>query len=160
DRSFLMLSPTIAVVTNIEADHLDVYRDLDDIREAFVAFANKVPFYGAVILPSELATPDFRERIHRRIVTFGGDDAADVQVSDVRFEALGSRFAIRWNGGPRRECTLQVPGMHNVLNAAAAFAAAAEIGAEAATIVQGLEKFAGVERRFQVRTRGPVTVID
>ncbi len=161
DRSFLMLSPTIAVVTNVEADHLDNYRDLEDIQDAFVSFVNKVPFYGVVVLPADcVAVAAVRDRIKRRVLTFGASESADVTVSDCVFEKLHSRFILSYNGSSRQECALRVPGMHNVLNAAAAFAAALEMGVAPDTIADGLEAFGGVERRFEIKSAGPVTVID
>ena len=161
DRSFLMLSPTIAVVTNVEADHLDNYRDLADIQDAFVSFVNKVPFYGVVVLPTDCpAVAAVRDRIKRRVITFGASESADVTVSDCVFERLHSRFILSYNGSSRQECALRVPGMHNVLNASAAFAAALEMGVAPDTIADGLEAFGGVERRFEIKSEGPVTVID
>ncbi len=161
DRSFLMLSPTIAVVTNVEADHLDNYRDLEDIQDAFVSFVNKVPFYGVVVLSADCpAVAAVRGRIKRRVITFGASESADVTVSDCVFEKLNSRFILSYNGGSQQECALRVPGMHNVLNAAAAFAAALEMGVAPDTIADGLEAFGGVERRFEIKSAGPVTVID
>src|SRR5881296_3159334 len=125
DRSFLLLSPTIAVVTNIEPDHLDHYRDLEDIQNAFLTFVNKVPFYGAAILClDEPAVQSLIPQIKRRIVTFGTAAHAHVSIVDCASEKLGSRFTVRFNGGSCQSIALQVPGMHNVLNAAAAFAAA------------------------------------
>ena len=156
-----MLSPTIAVVTNIEADHLDNYRDLDDILDAFVEFVNKVPFYGAVVLPSDCpAVRSVADRIKRPMISFGVSPTADVAVSDCVFEKLNSRFVLSYSAGRRQECALRVPGMHNVLNAAAAFAAALEMGVGPDTIADGLEAFGGVERRFEIKSTGPVTVID
>src|SRR3954465_6132248 len=100
DRSFLLLSPTIAVVTNIEADHLDQYRDLDDIKNAFISFINKVPFYGAAILCiDEPAVQSLIPEIKRRIITYGTAATADVCVTDVNLEGLGSTFTVRFNGG-------------------------------------------------------------
>ena len=161
DRSFLMLSPTIAVVTNVEADHLDNYRDLEDIQDAFISFVNKVPFYGAVILPADCpGVRSVADRVKRRVITFGVSPAADVTITDCVFEKLNSRFVLSYNGGNRQECALRVPGMHNVLNAAAAFAAAMEMGVGPDTIADGLEAFGGVERRFEIKSSGPVTVID
>lgn len=161
DRSFLMLSPTIAVVTNVEADHLDNYRNLEDIQEAFVSFVNKVPFYGVVILPSDSpAVGEIVSQIKRRVVTFGVSEDADVRVSDCAFDHLSSAFVVRYDGGKRQECVLRAPGMHNVLNASAAFASALEMGIEPETIAAALEAFDGVERRFEIKARSPVTVID
>src|SRR5438876_7979750 len=125
DRSFLLLSPTIAVVTNIEADHLDHYRDLEDIQAAFLSFINKVPFYGAVVLClDEPAVQSLIPQVKRRIITFGTAAPADVSITDVNVEGLGSSFILRFNGGTLQTFKLSVPGVHNVLNATAAFAAA------------------------------------
>src|SRR5437868_11391834 len=100
DRSFLPLSPTIAVVTNIEADHLDHYRDLEDIQTAFLSFINKVPFYGAAILClDDPAVQSLIPRINRRFVTFGAAAQADVSIIESSIEGLGSAFTLRFNGG-------------------------------------------------------------
>ena len=161
DRSFLLLSPTIAVVTNIEADHLDHYRDLEDIQAAFLTFINKVPFYGAAILClDEPAVQSLIPKIKRRIVTYGTAAPADVSITDVNVDGLGSSFILRFNGGAKLKFRLHVPGMHNVLNATGAFAAAREMGVEPNVIAAALESFPGVERRFQVKSRVGVTVID
>ena len=161
DRSFLLLSPTIAVVTNIEADHLDHYRDLEDIQAAFLSFINKVPFYGAAILcVDEPGVQSLIPRIKRRIVTFGAAATADVSISDVTLEGLGSSFVIRFNGSGKQKVRLNVPGIHNVLNATAAFAAASDLGVEPNVSASALENFRGVERRFQVKSRDGITVID
>jgi UDP-N-acetylmuramate--alanine ligase len=161
DRSFLLLSPTIAVITNIEADHLDHYRDLEDIQAAFLSFINKVPFYGATILClDEPAVQSLIPRVKRRIVTYGTAAPCDVRITDVNTEGLGSTFVLRFNGGSVQKFKLNVPGMHNVLNATAAFAAARDMGVEASLIASGLEGFRGVNRRFQVKAHDGVTVID
>jgi UDP-N-acetylmuramate--alanine ligase len=161
DRSFLLLSPTIAVVTNIEADHLDQYRDLDDIQTAFLSFINKVPFYGVAILClDEPAVQSLIPQVKRRIVTYGTAAPSDVRIADVHIEGLGSTFSLRFNGGSIQNFKLNVPGMHNVLNATAAFAAARDMGVEASVIASGLESFGGVNRRFQVKSRDGITVID
>src|SRR5437016_2155336 len=100
DRSFLLLSPTIAVVTNIEADHLDRYRDLEDIQTAFLSFINKVPFYGAAILNlDEAAVQSLIPQVKRRIITYGTAAPSDVRITDVDIEGLGSTFILRFNGG-------------------------------------------------------------
>jgi UDP-N-acetylmuramate--alanine ligase len=152
DRSFLLLSPTIAVVTNIEADHLDHYRDLEDIQSAFLSFINKVPFYGAAILCIDCpAVQSLIPQIKRRIVTYGTAATADVCITDVSLNGLGSTFTVRFNGGSTHEFRLDVPGMHNVLNATAAFAAARDMGVEPQVIGAGLSSFKGVDRRFQIK---------
>ncbi|PYS09990.1 MAG: UDP-N-acetylmuramate--L-alanine ligase [Acidobacteria bacterium] len=161
DRSFLLLSPTIAVVTNIEADHLDRYRDLEDIQTAFLSFINKVPFYGAAILNlDEAAVQSLIPQVKRRIITYGTAAPSDVRITDVNIEGLGSTFTLRFNGGTSQEFRLNGPGAHNVLNATAAFAAARDMGVEPRVIASALETFRGVDRRFQVKSRGGITVID
>jgi UDP-N-acetylmuramate--alanine ligase len=161
DRSFLLLSPAIAVVTNIEADHLDQYRDLEDIQTAFLSFINKVPFYGAAVLCLDDPTvQSLIPQIKRRIVTYGTAATADVCISDIQLQGLGSTFTIRFNGGSTQRMKLNVPGMHNVLNATAAFAAARDMGVEPHIISAALESFRGVDRRFQIKSRDGVTVID
>lgn len=165
DGSFLMLSPTIAIVTNVEADHLDHYSGLSEIEDAFVEFSNKVPFYGVVVLPAESepgGAPRQRlaSRIKRPVVTFGEAAGAHVRLFDWRPGGLGSEFRLAYNGGRTIACRLSVPGRHNALNAAAAFAATFEIGVEPQTIVGGLEEFSGVERRFQIKASDPVTIVD
>src|SRR5216110_3166710 len=145
DRSFLLLSPTIAVVTNIEADHLDQYRDLEDIQTAFLSFINKVPFYGAAILClDEPGVQSLIPQVKRRIVTYGTAAPADVRITDVKMEGLGSTFVLRFNGGSIQEFKLHVPGMHNILNATGAFAAARDMGVEPKVIANALETFRGV----------------
>jgi UDP-N-acetylmuramate--alanine ligase len=161
DRSFLLLTPTIAVVTNIEADHLDNYKDLEDIQSAFLLFINKVPFYGATVLClDDPAVQSLIPRIKRRFVTFGTAAQADVSIVDCVAENLGSSFTLRFNGGNSQKIRLQVPGDHNVLNAAAAFAAARDMGVDPTVIAAALADFQGVVRRFQIKRRDGVTVID
>src|SRR5262249_16116452 len=161
DRSFLLLSPAIAVVTNIEADHLDQYRDLEDIQTAFLSFINKVPFYGAAVLClDDPCVQSLIPKIKRRIVTYGTAATADVCITDVCLDGLGSAFELRFNGGSIQSMKLNVPGIHNVSNATAAFAAARDMGIDAPVIAAALEDFRGVDRRFQVKSRDDVTVID
>jgi UDP-N-acetylmuramate--alanine ligase len=161
DRSFLLLSPTIAVVTNIEADHLDQYRDLDDIQAAFLSFINKVPFYGASILCiDEPVVQSLIPQIKRRIITYGTAATADVCVTDASFQGLSSTFTLRFNGGSTQKFSLNVPGMHNVLNATAAFAAARDMDVDEDVVAAALETFRGVDRRFQIKAQDEVTIID
>jgi UDP-N-acetylmuramate--alanine ligase len=161
DRSFLLLSPTIAVVTNIEADHLDHYRDLEDIQTTFLAFINKVPFYGAAVLCiDDPAVQTLIPKIKRRIVTYGTAATADICITALALEGLGSVFTLRFNGTGMQKIRLEVPGTHNVLNATAAFAAARDMGVEPNVIASALERFHGVDRRFQIKSRDGITVID
>lgn len=161
DRSFLLLSPTVAVVTNVEPDHLDHYRDLEDLQHAFVAFVNKVPFYGAVILClDEPGVQSMIPAIKRRIVTFGTAPHADVSIVDTTVDGLKSRFTLRYDGDQTISVNLNVPGMHNVLNATAAFAVARDMGVLPSVIAGALETFTGVGRRFEIKAHDGVTVVD
>jgi len=163
DRSFLELTPVVAVVTNIEADHLDTYRDLTDILEAFVIFANRVPFYGAVV--ACLDDPGVREilpRVKRRVVTYGESPEAALRAGEIRLEASGTTFEVwegnTWSLGSVR---LPLPGRHNVLNALAAIAVGRELSIPFPTIARALKDFTGVIRRFETKgERGGVLVLD
>src|SRR5712692_2249015 len=162
DGSFLKLAPTIAVVTTVDAEHLDHYGTLDAIRDAFVAFVNKVPFYGAAVLC--LDQPNIQlliPRIDKRIITYGLESGADLVARRLHLSGLTSRFEVFQRGTSLGECTLQVPGRHNVLNALAAITVALDLEIPFLTIQKALGGFMGVQRRFQVRGRaGGVTVVD
>jgi len=162
DGSFLLLTPTVAVITNIDREHMDHYRDEAAIEEAFLAFANKVPFFGAVILC--LDDPRIQEllpRMRRRTVTYGLSPQADVFAREIRMEPGFARFEVVRHGTPVGEAKIALTGEHNVQNALAAYAVGAELGAEPATILKALEGFAGVDRRSQVKGEaGGVLVMD
>ncbi|HYE93348.1 MAG TPA: UDP-N-acetylmuramate--L-alanine ligase, partial [Terriglobales bacterium] len=129
DRSFLMLTPTIAVVTNIDREHMDYYRDMTDVRKCFADFVNKVPFYGAAVLC--LDDPHVQAvipEVTRRRVTYGLSAQADVSAREVRYDGeFGSRFTVRRAGDPVGQVSLRVPGLHNVYNALAAVAVGFEL---------------------------------
>ncbi|MEO8217212.1 MAG: UDP-N-acetylmuramate--L-alanine ligase [Acidobacteriota bacterium] len=151
DRSFLRLSPTWAVVTNIEADHLDCYRDLDDIRATFAQFAGSVPFFGAIIGCSDDENVEsMLQSIEKRAVRYGLGDRADVRASEIRFEPAGTSFSVEHRGRVLGRISLRVPGEHNVRNALAAVAAGLELDVPFETIAAGLGRFTGVQRRFQI----------
>jgi UDP-N-acetylmuramate--alanine ligase len=165
DRSFLYLLPSIAVVTNIDREHLDHYRDLDEIASAFVSFMNKVPFYGAVIACMDPPWRDPMDRllplVRRRVVTYGIEAAADVTASDIELSARGSRFTVLAKGQALGRFSLSVPGKHNVQNALAAVTVGLELELTADEIRDGLGCFRGAERRFQVKADfGGVTIVD
>jgi UDP-N-acetylmuramate--alanine ligase len=162
DGSFVKLTPTIAVVTTVDAEHLDHYGTLDAIHDAFVQFASKVPFYGAVVLC--LDQPQIQmliPRIDKRIVTYGLDSSADLVARRLQPAGMTTRFEVLHRGTPLGECTLRVPGRHNVANALAAVAVGLELDVPFAVVRAALGAFTGVQRRFQVRgeARG-VTVVD
>ena len=153
DGSFLRLTPTIAVVTTVDAEHLDHYPDLDAIVAAFLAFANKVPFYGAVVVC--LDDPNLQRMIPRmmdkRVVTYGLEAGADVTARRLQFVEMRSTFEVAHRGVSLGTMTLQIPGRHNVLNALAATAVALDLEMPFPKIQTALAGFAGVQRRFQVR---------
>jgi UDP-N-acetylmuramate--alanine ligase len=174
DRSFLKLSPWIAVITNLDREHMEAYGTWENLQQAFVDFANKVPFYGAVIACAD--DPPVLElvpRIERRVVTYGVAGAhaarkrADIEAHEVSLEAFGSRCTVSHRDGTegtsmRGEMRLHVPGRHNVLNALAAVAVGFEVGLPFDRISEALAQFSGVERRFQLRgeERGVMVVDD
>jgi UDP-N-acetylmuramate--alanine ligase len=162
DGSFLKLSPILAIVTNIDREHLDHYADIDVIRAAFTEFVNKVPFYGAAILcldseHVQSILPDIR----RRTITYGLSAQADYQPSDTKHSDLHSTFRLRSRTEDLGEFHLNIPGDHNVLNATAAIAVALELHVAPDVIREGLKQFTGVARRFEIRGEvSGVTVVD
>ncbi|HSD65754.1 MAG TPA: UDP-N-acetylmuramate--L-alanine ligase [Vicinamibacteria bacterium] len=162
DRSFLRLTPTLAVVTNIDREHLDTYRDLADIQEAFLGFVNKVPFYGgAVLCLDDPPVQDILPRVERRVVTYGLTHQASVSARDLELTPTGSHYTATLDGRPLGPVMLTVPGAYNVTNSLAAVAVGLDLGVSFEAIRAGLESFTGVDRRFQVRgERGGVLVID
>jgi UDP-N-acetylmuramate--alanine ligase len=152
DRSFLALYPTIAVVTNIEREHLDVYHDLADIKREFTRFVNRVPFYGAVILGLDSpAVRSLRKRAKRRVVTYAVEAAADFRVKDVQLYGFSSAFTLLSGGKEAGRFNLPVPGLYNVANALAALATGNELGIDFDTMAQALAVFSGVHRRLEKR---------
>jgi UDP-N-acetylmuramate--alanine ligase len=163
DRSFLKLLPTMAVMTNIDREHLENYGGFDDLQQAFVDFANKVPFYGAVVAcadDSNLAA--ILPRITRRLVTYGIDGpAADIGANRLELGGLSSTAIVTRREDPLGRLTLAVPGRHNFLNALAAVTVGLELGLPFDRIADGLGRFRGADRRFQIlgEPRG-ILVID
>jgi len=152
DGSFLFLSPTIAVITNIDEEHLDYYGSLDKIREAFATFVNRVPFYGTIILPAdEPNAAALRPKTKRRTVTYALGAAADVEGRDLAVGPGGVRFNLRVRGRDEGAIELKVAGVHNARNALAAIAAGWELGVPIAAIRDALREFAGVGRRLELR---------
>jgi UDP-N-acetylmuramate--alanine ligase len=163
DGSFLRLSPTVAVVTNIDAEHLDHYRDIDEIKEAFLAFINKVPFYGVAILClDEKHIQSLIPRVHKRYLTYGMSSQADYHALDATLLPLGSRFRVANHSGDLGWFELSVPGLHNVSNSLAAIAVARELEVDIEVIRKALKEFSGVHRRFEVKgeARGVLVVDD
>jgi len=162
DGSFLKLAPIVAVVTNVDREHLDHYASLADIQSAFTQFVNSVPFYGAAILCMEDKNiQQIFPAIRRRTITYGRSAQVDLEIQDVTLEAAGSSFSIRRRDSELGRFHLGVPGLHNVLNATAAIGVGLEMDVPVAQIQEGLAAFTGVDRRFSIRgvERG-ITVID
>jgi UDP-N-acetylmuramate--alanine ligase len=172
DRSFLKLSPILAVVTNLDREHMDCYHDMADVERAFVDFMDRVPFYGAVTACIDNALlKGILPRARRRVFTYGVAEEADYRLEFVesgqkpnseRGQGSGfSRFQVHTVAGSLGPFELNVPGRHNVLNATAAVAIARQLGVEPEKIAEGLANFRGVDRRFQQRgIAGGVTVVD
>ena len=162
DKSFLKLIPTIAVITNIEADHLDCYKDMDDLKSSFVNFANKVPFYGRVIVC--LDNPGVQEvlsQIKRSVTTYGFNKQADIQASSVEFRDGGVAFDVSYMKYKLGRIQLRIPGEHNVLNSLAAIGVGLELDIPFEKIKAGLEKFTGVNRRFEIKAMvNDIMVVD
>src|SRR5438309_5427054 len=165
DRSFLKLSPILAVVTNIDREHMDCYRDMEDVEQAFLDFIDRVPFYGmAVLCHDDERLRNMLPRLARRAITYGMHPEADFLVRESRGQYGGkhySHFAVDYRGKPLGDFHLHVPGAHNVLNAAAAVAVGVGLDIDPERIREALENFRGVDRRFQLRGRaGEVSVTD
>jgi UDP-N-acetylmuramate--alanine ligase len=162
DGSFLKLAPIVAIVTNIDREHLDHYSGLGSIRLAFAEFVGKVPFYGAAILClDDENVQQILPAVNRRIITYGLSAQADLRVTRSSAGHLASEFDLEFHGRELGTFRLHIPGAHNVLNATAAIAVGLELEIPLETIREALESFSGVDRRFQIRgTERGVTVID
>ncbi len=162
DGSFLMLSPTVAVVTNIDEEHLDHYGALENLKEAFVRFVNKVPFYGLVVLcldHPEVAS--LLPKVRKRHATYGFSRQADFRAEEVRQEGWSTRFRVVRHRETLGEVRLRMPGLHNVSNALAAVAVGCELELDFPVIREALEGFQGIQRRLQVLgEEGGVVVVD
>jgi UDP-N-acetylmuramate--alanine ligase len=162
DGSFLKLAPILAVVTNIDREHLDHYRDIDEIRAAFSEFISKVPFYGAAVLCiDDENIQQILPHINRRVIAYGTSAQADLQITSSSTGHMASEFHLVFRGRDLGCFKLHVPGAHNVLNAAAAVAIGLELEIPIEEIREALAEFSGVDRRFSVRgTARGITVID
>jgi len=168
DASFLYLQPMMAVVTNIDADHMTTYGgDFDRLRGTFIEFLHHLPFYGqAVLCIDDDEIRDLLPQVTRPVITYGFSDDADLQAMEVRQEGLRTHFSIRFAGDEDvLRVTLNMPGRHNVLNALAAIAVARDLGVDNASISAALAKFEGIGRRFQVNdachtANGEVMLVD
>lgn len=162
DRSFLYLSPFIAAITNLDKEHLDQYKTIEEIKKTFINFANKVPFYCPVIIC--LDDPNLQSllpSIERRIISYGLSTQADVFARDLTFKGFTGTASLTWKGQNLGKLKLNVPGVHNILNAMAATAVGLDLDIPAETILKALESYRGIGRRFEVKeTIGETTIIE
>jgi UDP-N-acetylmuramate--alanine ligase len=152
DRSFLQLLPTISIINNIEPEHLDIYRDFDDIKDTFTEFANKVPFYGLVAVGiDDAGVREIQTRINKQILTFGIDDLADYTAKKIKYEAGVISAEIYEYNKLIGNISLRIPGLHNLKNALGAIAIARSMDIDFEVIKAALNEFKGVYRRFDVK---------
>ncbi len=162
DRTFLQLPADIAIITNIEIEHVDIYADLDDLKSAFTQFAQGVPFYGSVILClDDPHAASLLPHLDRRTITYGFDPAARLRATDLRPDGFYTHFSVLLDNQPLGEVRLKAPGRHNVQNALAAVAVGLELGMPFPEIQQGLATYDGILRRFHCQAdRGDILIID
>jgi len=162
DGSFLKLAPTVAVVTNMDAEHLDHYGNLDNIKRAFADFINRVPFYGlAVLCADNPIVQSILPDVHKRFVTYGLGNQAHYRARHLRYQGLRTTFVVWRRAEELGEITISLPGAHNVLNALAVTAVCEHLGVPFATIAEALAGFEGIQRRFTIRGEvGGITIVD
>ncbi|MBW2517234.1 MAG: UDP-N-acetylmuramate--L-alanine ligase, partial [Deltaproteobacteria bacterium] len=162
DGSFLKFSPTIAVVTNIDKEHLDFYRDLEEIKTVFLSFLDRIPFYGlAVLCLDNEPIQELIPRLKKRYTTYGMSSQADFQIRDVEFSQRKSRFKVYHRGQKMGVIDLNLPGIHNVYNATASIAVGVELDVGFDQIRAALENVEGVQRRLEIKGEiDEITVID
>ncbi len=162
DRSFLTLSPIIAGITNIEADHLDCYKDLDAVKSAFIEFANKVPFFGSVIAClDDHGVQSIIPQINKNLITYGFSKQANIQAVDIKMKDFKAEYSVVFNEQKLGRIKLNVMGNHNILNSLLAIATGLELNISFAAIQKGLADYNGVFRRFEYKgTKDEVTIYD
>ncbi len=152
DGSFLKLTPTVAVITNIDPEHLDHYGSVEALTDAFVEYANRVPFYGlAILCVDHPRVQSILPRLSKRFVTYGTSSQADYRGEHISIHGLSSSFDLVIKGRPWGRVTISMPGKHNVLNALACLAVGGELSIDMKTVAEALESFEGVSRRFSIR---------
>jgi len=152
DGTFVLLSPIIAVVTNIDREHLDFYGDMDRVKAAYLEFINRIPFYGlAVLCLDNVNVRGLLPQVHKRFVTYGTSPDADWQARELRVEEFETVFEVWRAGEPLGEVRLRMPGRHHALNALATIVVADELGIPFRLAAQALQEFGGIHRRFEVK---------
>jgi len=162
DRSFLQLSPTIAIINNIEEEHLDIYRDVEDIEQTFTEFASKIPFYGVILLGiDDTGVKNILPKLNKKVITFGLNRNCDIRGENLEFDGIESKCDV-YNGKEfLGELKISIPGEHNLKNALAAVAAGIQMGIDFSIIQSALKKFSGIYRRFDYKGEySGATVID
>jgi UDP-N-acetylmuramate--alanine ligase len=162
DGTFLKLSPIISVVTNIDPEHLDFYKDLDEIKTAFLTFMNKVPFYGKVIFCMDCENiRNIMDRIERRFTSYGLHNSADVQATDVLLHSIYSEYSLMVKGRKVDRLRVNIPGIHYLSNSLAAVAVGLELGIDLQVIKNALASYSGVHRRFELKAKiNGILIID
>ncbi|MEK6223746.1 MAG: UDP-N-acetylmuramate--L-alanine ligase, partial [Thermodesulfobacteriales bacterium] len=162
DGSFLKLSPVISVLTNIDEEHMDYYKNMDELENAFIAFLDKIPFYGLSVLCIDCTRiKELSNNFKKRFITYGFNKEAELRAQDVKISGFETKFDVYLNGADLGSVTLHVPGRHNAQNALAAIAVGMELGMSFEDTSKGLSEFRGIDRRLQIKgkQRG-ITVID
>ncbi len=162
DRSFLQLLPTIAIINNIEPEHMDIYDSFDDLKNTFIQFANKVPFYGFVAANiDDHGIKEIISEIKKRVITFGFSRNSDVYADNINYNGLTSTCRVYRKNEFVGNLKINLPGAHNVKNALATVAVAMELGISFEVIAEGIDSFTGVNRRFEIKgTKDGVTLVD
>ena len=162
DKSFLQIKPTIAIITNIEKEHMDCYENLDDLKSSFIQFANSVPFYGALI--ACIDSPEVQKMLHlvkRPITTYGLSLQAEISAKNIKYHGENTSYSLYKNNKKIGIVSLNVPGEHNVLNSLAAAAIGFEMGLNIESIIKGLKSYGGVRRRFEIKgIKNDIMVVD
>ena len=162
DKSFLQIKPTIAIITNIEKEHMDCYKNLDDLKSSFIQFANSVPFYGALI--ACIDSPEVQKMLHlvkRPIITYGLSLQAEISAKKIKYHGENTSYSLYKKNKKIGIVSLNVPGEHNVLNSLAAAAIGFEMGLKIESIIKGLKSYGGVRRRFEIKgIKNDIMVVD
>ncbi|OPX98682.1 MAG: UDP-N-acetylmuramate--L-alanine ligase [Syntrophorhabdus sp. PtaB.Bin006] len=161
DGTFLLLFPTIAVATNIDREHLDFYSDINEIKDAFLSFLNKVPFYGLDIICID--NPNLQSlipQLKRKYMTYGLSKQADLRAENITYNGFVTTFKVLYRGEELGDIELSLPGIHNVVNALAACGVAIELDVPFAVIKEALKGFSGIHRRLEIKWDGNIKLID